>query len=81
MGKRVLLGELLAKADPVIVGLWRFRRFGEKHPQWCCTWRYRGNYYDTYPRKTPEAALQAMLKNWQQVKTRRQSTKKKLVGE
>jgi len=81
MGERVLLGELLVKADPVIVGLWRFRRFGEKHPQWCCTWRYRGNYYDTYPRKTPEAALQAMLKNLQQVKTRRQSTKTKLVGE
>lgn len=81
MRKKIELGELLTKATPVIIGLWRFRRLGEKTPQWCCTWRYRGNYYDTYPRKTPEAALQAMLKNWQQVKTRKRSAKNRSADE
>jgi hypothetical protein len=64
------LSTLLDRASPVLVGLWRFRRVKEKTPQWCCTWRYKGNYYDTFPRKTPEAALKAMLKNWTACKAR-----------
>ena len=65
------LTELLRLASPVIVGLWRFRRVRERTPQWCVTWRYRGNYYDTYPKASPEKALRAMLRNWRQVRARK----------
>lgn len=65
-----MLAELLDKAEPVIVGLWRFRRANEKTPQWCTTWRHKGNYYDTYPKPSPVLALKAMLRNWKEVRER-----------
>ena len=53
----------LERVMPVLIGLWRFRYKGN-HPNWCCTWCYRGLYYDTYPKATPGEALDAVYRNW-----------------
>ena len=60
----------LERVMPVLIGLWRFRYKGSK-PNWCCTWCYRGLYYDTYPKSTPEEALDAVYRNWQKRKRRK----------
>ena len=62
------LSTRLLRVQPVLIGLWRFHHAGWKHPQWCCTWRHRGSYYDTFPRKTPDAALDAVWRNWRKKK-------------
>jgi hypothetical protein len=61
----VSLESKFERVKPVIIGLWRFTYKNHKEPKWCCTWRHRGIYYDTYPRKTPGDALDSVWKNWQ----------------
>lgn len=59
------LSEKLERVQPVLIGLWRFHHSGWAEPQWCCTWRFKGNYHDTFHKKTAEQALDAVWKNWQ----------------
>lgn len=58
------LDENLKRVGPIIIGLWRFRNSEWKTPQWCSTWRYRGNYYDTFPKPTAKEALDDMYMAW-----------------
>ena len=69
----MLLEKILERVSPVLIGLWRFRYHKHSQGMWCCTWRYRGLYYDTYPRKKPEDALNAVWRNWQEVKRRKKT--------
>lgn len=50
-----------------LVGLWKFRQRG-KRPTWCTTYVFKGNYYDTLGKNTPEAALDAMYKDLEKLK-------------
>ncbi len=61
--------------EPVLIGLWRFRTIYHNQPQWCCTWRFRGNYYDTFAKPTAAQALDAVYRNWCKVKKRRDKRK------
>ena len=67
----MILSERLERVQPVLIGLWRFHHSGWVKPQWCCTWRYNGNYHDTLPKKTADLALDAVWKNWKQIKNRK----------
>ncbi len=58
------------RVESIIVGLWRFRNSTKIKQEWSVTWTYRGNYYDTYPKDTPEKALDALYRNWCKVKKR-----------
>lgn len=61
----------LHRVSPVLIGLWRFHHASWKDNKWCCTWRYRGSYYDTFPKDTADKALDAVYKNWQKAKGRK----------
>lgn len=52
--------KLFRYASPWLVGLWKFREAGAAR-HWCCTFVYRGRYYDTQPQESPRQALIAML--------------------
>lgn len=58
----------LLRVSPVLIGLWRFHHASWARNKWCCTWRWRGNYYDTFPRQTADAALDAVWRNWRRKK-------------
>ncbi len=60
------LTQRLERVQPVLIGLWRFHHSSWVEPKWCCTWRLKGNYHDTLPRNTADAALDAVWKNWRQ---------------
>lgn len=62
--------------NPELVGLWKFREFGKK-PVWCTTYTFKGYYYDTPGKATPEAALKLMLKNLRKLKDKDKLIKKK----
>lgn len=55
------------QALPVLIGLWRFHNSKWTKSQWCCTWKYKDSYYDTFPKETPEKALDALLRNWRRI--------------
>jgi len=61
----------LLRVQPVLIGLWRFHHSTWAKPQWCCTWRHRGQYHDTFHKRTPDQALDAVWKNWRELKKRR----------
>jgi hypothetical protein len=48
--------------EPYIIGLWRFHVAGEER-LWCLTYRFKGCYYDTWGKKSPELAFAAMRKS------------------
>jgi len=51
----------LDKLGDHFIGLWRFRIKGQRR-LWCATLHIDGYYYDTWGKRTPEAALQAAYK-------------------
>jgi len=61
----------LLRVAPVLIGLWKFHHASWAKNRWCCTWRHRGQYYDTFARLTPDAALDAVWRNWNNAKRRR----------
>ena len=59
--EKLELKDLMDKVQNELVGLWKFRVPGKKQT-WCTTFYVNGNYYDTYGKLTPEAALEACHK-------------------
>lgn len=72
--KKTQLKKNLNKVEHELIGLWKFRVAG-KVPLWCTTFAFNGCYYDTYGKKTPEAALEAMHKTLE--KLRKKELKKR----
>ena len=71
------LEKKLKKVEKNIIGLWKFRQRGKK-TTWCTTFVFDGYYYDTYGKKTPEAALDAVQKELTKLnKKHRKPTKNK----
>ena len=58
----------LLRVTPVLIGLWRFHHATWAKPQWCCTWNFNGQYRDTFHKATPDAALDAVWRNWRKAK-------------
>ena len=56
------LQDRFERVSDILIGVWRFRRRG-KPEGWCTTYCVNGNYYDTYPSKTIEKALDKVYKN------------------
>lgn len=48
--------------EPFVIGLWRFRRAGEAR-LWCCTYSYRGRYYDAGGCATIEEVIKRLRRN------------------
>jgi hypothetical protein len=65
------LEEKLARVQPVLIGLWRFHHSSWEEPKWCCTWRHKGNYHDTFAKPTAAQALDSVWKNWNQIKKKK----------
>jgi hypothetical protein len=59
--KTKTLTQLMRLVQEELVGLWKFRVPGKKQT-WCTTFYVNGNYYDTYGKLTPEAALESCHK-------------------
>lgn len=51
---------LLEKAEPWIIGLWRFREAG-KPKLWCATYCVNGCYYDVTGKRTLEKVLREVI--------------------
>jgi hypothetical protein len=58
-----------------LVGIWKFKTVDCPEGEWCCTFTYKGFYYDTYPEDTMEEALDAA---WDQLIRVRKPSKKKV---
>jgi len=59
----ISLKDRFKRVEDVLIGVWRFRNHN-KVKSWCATYQVRGNYYDTYPCKTLESALDKTFKNY-----------------
>jgi len=65
--KKLTLEDRFARVEKFLIGLWRFRPV-EESAQWCCTFLYRGKYYDTHGKATAEQALDEVHKKLQQLR-------------
>ena len=65
--KYLTFEEKFEKLEGWLVGLWKFRVYGES-PTWCTTYVIDGCYYDTFGKKTREEALDAMYRVLRQKK-------------
>lgn len=68
--KKLTLQEKFVRMEDCFIGVWRFHHVNKVKPQFCCTFRFNGNYYDTYGKPTVEAALDAAWKNFKEIKRR-----------
>lgn len=62
------------RVKKILVGLWRFRD-PDKGLLWAGTWTHRAVFYDTWPQKTPEDALEIVYNDWHALKTGKRRTK------
>ena len=72
--------EKFDRVEPILIGLWRFRTPSKKI-EWAATWAYRAVFYDTYPQKTKDEALDIVWREWQKIKgKKRKPIKAKVRG-
>ena len=76
MAEKLTLEDRLNRVATHLVGLWRFRKAGEP-VRWCCTYIYDGCYYDTWPKKTPNEALDTVHRTLQQMRSADKSRPRK----
>jgi hypothetical protein len=72
--KEPTLEDRFARVEKHLIGLWRFRPLDEA-PEWCCTFLYRGRYYDTHGESTIAEALDDVYNQLQQLRKRKKKPK------